>query len=299
MSNHAPDPKVNDVFDFGQEAQPLDAFGALWAELEESVALPSAVSAPQISTPQIQAPEPASASPSDEPFGDLFATPAVDAAAAASVDLWQDLAKDLPAAAVVTSAPRAAESTIPRPAIEEVSAPEPAVEEVEVRDDPEEPAADPLLAEAPTTEAMGDFLNAPTIPIPSPAPSRPLEDEGPESDDEDPWATPDTETADAAIVDEDAAPTVTLGSLYLKQGHHEEAARIFEEILRKEPGHQAALAGLNLARKPDSSGLSAMDLLADQSLIGAAPTEVTTQKILVLTNYLQHLKARSKESHVH
>jgi hypothetical protein len=104
---------------------------------------------------------------------------------------------------------------------------------------------------------------------------------------------------EVATAEEDAPPTVTLGSLYLKQGHHEEAARIFEEILRKEPGHQAALAGLNLARKPDSSGLSAMDLLADPAVVGSAPTEVTTQKILVLTNYLQHLKARSKESHVH
>ena len=77
------------------------------------------------------------------------------------------------------------------------------------------------------------------------------------------------------------------------------AARIFEKILRRSPGNQAALAGLNLARKSEMSSLSAMDLLADQSLSGDIPADVHAKKILVLSNYLQHLKAHRRESHVH
>lgn len=97
----------------------------------------------------------------------------------------------------------------------------------------------------------------------------------------------------------DSEPTVTLGTLYLKQGHRDEAAGIFEHILRRDPGNQAALAGLNLARKPERAGLSALDLLDDQSSGGTIPAGSLAKKILILSNYLQHLKARGKENHVH
>ena len=42
----------------------------------------------------------------------------------------------------------------------------------------------------------------------------------------------------------EAVATVTLGELYLSQGHREEAERIFQEVLRRDPAHPAALAGL-------------------------------------------------------
>lgn len=92
--------------------------------------------------------------------------------------------------------------------------------------------------------------------------------------------------------------TVTLGSLYLKQGHLDEAAKIFEKVLERDPQNHAALSGLNLARRPARTGLSALDLLADRSLSGTIPAGLTAKKILVLGNYLKHLKSVRKRDHV-
>ena len=97
--------------------------------------------------------------------------------------------------------------------------------------------------------------------------------------------------------DDDVA-TVTLGSLYLKQGHLEEAAKIFEKVLEQDPQNHAALSGLNLARGPETTGLSAMDLLADRSLSGTIPAGLTAKKILVLGNYLKHLKSAVERGNV-
>jgi hypothetical protein len=41
-----------------------------------------------------------------------------------------------------------------------------------------------------------------------------------------------------------AASTPTLAQLYLEQGHAEEAAEIFEQVLEREPGNPVARAGL-------------------------------------------------------
>lgn len=43
-------------------------------------------------------------------------------------------------------------------------------------------------------------------------------------------------------------PTVTLGKLYLAQGHRREAAEIFERILRADPGNRRAREGLESLR---------------------------------------------------
>ena len=40
------------------------------------------------------------------------------------------------------------------------------------------------------------------------------------------------------------AATATLGEIYLRQGHADEAERIFREVLEREPDSGAALAGL-------------------------------------------------------
>ena len=106
----------------------------------------------------------------------------------------------------------------------------------------------------------------------------------------------------AAAAEEEEAATVTLGGLYLKQGHMGEAARIFEKVLEREPGNPAALAGLNLARTPVRSGdssLTAMDLLADRSLTGTIPMGLTGKKIQVLTNYLKLIRRTRGRDHVH
>ena len=39
-------------------------------------------------------------------------------------------------------------------------------------------------------------------------------------------------------------PTVTLGELYLAQGHRREAAEIFERVLRADPANRRARDGL-------------------------------------------------------
>ncbi|MCY3966777.1 MAG: tetratricopeptide repeat protein [Acidobacteria bacterium] len=39
-------------------------------------------------------------------------------------------------------------------------------------------------------------------------------------------------------------PTVTLGELYLAQGHRREAAEIFERVLRADPANRRAREGL-------------------------------------------------------
>ncbi len=44
-------------------------------------------------------------------------------------------------------------------------------------------------------------------------------------------------------------PTVTLGELYLAQGHRREAAEIFEQILRGDPGNRRAREGLEGLRR--------------------------------------------------
>jgi tetratricopeptide (TPR) repeat protein len=96
---------------------------------------------------------------------------------------------------------------------------------------------------------------------------------------------------------EDVA-TVTLGGLYLKQGHLEEAAQIFERVLARDPKNHAAIAGLSLSKKPEKTGLTAMDLLADRSLSGTIPAGVTAKKVMILSNYLKHLKNTREHNHV-
>ncbi len=51
-------------------------------------------------------------------------------------------------------------------------------------------------------------------------------------------------------------PTVTLGRLYLAQGHRREAAEIFEQILRADPGNRRAREGLQNLRGKRTSGSS-------------------------------------------
>ena len=105
-------------------------------------------------------------------------------------------------------------------------------------------------------------------------------------------------TAEEPAAEDDEVATVTLGSLYLKQGHVEEARRIFEKVLESDPKNHAALAGLGLTRKGEKTGLTAMDLLAGRSMAGTIPAGVTAKKMLILTNYLKHLKSARERNHV-
>jgi len=104
-------------------------------------------------------------------------------------------------------------------------------------------------------------------------------------------AAPDGEVA----ASEPPAPTatVTLAELYLRQGHTEEAARLFGEIVQREPGNAAAregLARLTGARQaPRPERLDAGQLLAGLNDPQASPT---ARRAYLLQSYLARLRPR-------
>lgn len=105
---------------------------------------------------------------------------------------------------------------------------------------------------------------------------------------EPPAAEPPAPAAPAAAV-----ATVTLAELYLRQGHTEEAARIFGEIVQREPGNAAAregLARLTGARQaPRQERLDAGQLLAGMNDPQASPT---ARRAYLLQSYLARLRPR-------
>lgn len=102
--------------------------------------------------------------------------------------------------------------------------------------------------------------------------------------------------------------TVTLGELYLRQGHAAEAERIFREVLEREPDNAAARAGLaQLAPLPEPepapepavaepapappAPLPAVTLDARQLLAGYRPGGGTTaRKVYLLNRYLERIR---------
>ncbi len=113
-----------------------------------------------------------------------------------------------------------------------------------------------------------------------------------------PFEEPPAPEVETAVGEPDEEPaTATLGELYLKQGHLEEAERIFRQVLEQEPGNRSALEGLEQLGKRRSKSLSAADLLAVKSASGRIPEGLTAKKVLVLGNYVRHLKAAT-QSHV-
>ena len=107
-----------------------------------------------------------------------------------------------------------------------------------------------------------------------------------------------------------ARPTVTLGRLYLRQGHLREAEEIFHEVLAREPDNAearrhleelapAAAPAVEPAAGPaaesgppaPASPLGAAELLED--LGGAAGEGLTERKRHVLERYLERLRGRT------
>ncbi len=168
-----------------------------------------------------------------------------------------------PEAALPEAAPAAAVVAEPPPWMEPEpvwSAPEPAVEEVPI------------------------FELEETTPW-APEPARPVE--------------PVTEAAAEPVLDRtpEAAPepaaTATLGEIYLRQGHLGEAKRIFDEVLRREPGNPAAQEGLvQLASRPrEPRPLEARDLLAGyEPGEEGGEVEVKTRTAFLLNSYLTRLR---------
>lgn len=81
-------------------------------------------------------------------------------------------------------------------------------------------------------------------------------------------------------------PTATLGEIYLRQGHREEAETIFQRVLESHPESSAALEGLESARRQgDGSGSK------------GRPAGLTARKVAALQGYLKRLRGGA-ERHV-
>jgi tetratricopeptide (TPR) repeat protein len=156
----------------------------------------------------------------------------------------------------------------------------------------EEAPAPPPAAEEPVFdfESVSEPLPAPKPPPPAPfeqaADLWPEESLAPEPEPELPTM----------------AATATLGDLYLRQGHVDEAERIFQEVLEREPDNSAARDGLGrigesrrppepepIRPEPEAAPLDARRLLAGYQP-GPAGRGTTARKIFLLNRYLDRLR---------
>ncbi len=91
--------------------------------------------------------------------------------------------------------------------------------------------------------------------------------------------------------------TVTLGEIYLRQGHLGEARRIFEEVLLREPDSAAAREGLARVaeRRREKRPLEVRDLMAGyEPGHDGGEAEVRSRKAYLLTSYLKRLRGGSQ-----
>ena len=93
------------------------------------------------------------------------------------------------------------------------------------------------------------------------------------------------------------AATATLGEIYLRQGHADEAERIFREVLEREPDSGAALAGLERVEEvrrmpqPQATAPQPVALDADRLLAGFHGGGGTTaRKVFLLNRYLDLIR---------
>ncbi|HXO25802.1 MAG TPA: tetratricopeptide repeat protein, partial [Thermoanaerobaculia bacterium] len=114
---------------------------------------------------------------------------------------------------------------------------------------------------------------------------------------EPPTAEPPAVAPAAAAATAGTAATVTLAELYLRQGHTEEAERIFGDIVQREPGNAAAREGL--ARLTGARPVARQERLdAGQLLAGLNDPQASpmARRAYLLQSYLARLRPR--RSHV-
>ena len=187
------------------------------------------------------------------------------------------------------------------PAEPDFAAPESAALEAPVLEEPVfEVAPEPAAPEPAAPEPAAPEPAAPTFDSIETAP------EPPEGAIEPPQPAASEPTAPADDLDDTASSpaTATLGELYLRQGHFEEAANIFRQVLAKDPVNTAARDGLDkieareAARKSmsapgeateETKAVTAEELLA-QYASPASLRGLTAKKIVVLDSYLKHLR---------
>jgi tetratricopeptide (TPR) repeat protein len=107
---------------------------------------------------------------------------------------------------------------------------------------PAEEALASAIPAAPAPEPPGE-PGSEEVPEPEPEPEAVAEEVAPPEDIAPPPA-PEPEPEPSFAPPEEGRPTVTLGRLYLRQGHLGEAETIFREVLVREPGNEEARRGL-------------------------------------------------------
>jgi Tfp pilus assembly protein PilF len=232
---------------------------------------PAAPAAPERAGGDVAARDPAAAAAANgdgEPFGGLGTAAArrryLESLVAEGIFTFRAPAPAAaPAAPAVQPVPSPAEPAVAAPAPSALGAASLALWETTTTEEPAEEEAPWVPAEP--TVVSDPFAATPAEPAPqagwTPAAGLSAVDEwvaeewvAPPAPPAQPPATAGERPAAAAAVTapepEGPPATVTLGQLYLGQGHLAEAERIFLEVLRREPGSRSARAGLEeLARR--------------------------------------------------
>ena len=111
----------------------------------------------------------------------------------------------------------------------------------------------------------------------------PIEGLGPEAEAAEAPAAAEPEPAPA-----EGAPTATLGALYLEQGHLDEAAQIFRQLLDRDGGSEVARRGLEEVERRQAGDLTAALLLSGSAAEGEQGPERTSR---MLRAYLGRLRS--------
>jgi cytochrome c-type biogenesis protein CcmH/NrfG len=106
-----------------------------------------------------------------------------------------------------------------------------------------------------------------------------------------PQAIVDTAELDEEVPGQEIGATATLAKLYLDQGHLEDAAHAFEEVLAREPEHLDALEGLTEARRRLGETQAAEGILDGETENDTGNSR--DRKVRVLREYLDRLRAAS------
>lgn len=92
--------------------------------------------------------------------------------------------------------------------------------------------------------------------------------------------------AGSAAAEREPPATVTLGQLYLRQGHLDEAERIFRRVLERDPDNPAAREGVARATEATGAEITA----APPAVSGAPVANLTEMKVQLLERYLTLLR---------
>jgi hypothetical protein len=110
------------------------------------------------------------------------------------------------------------------------------------------------------------------------------------------WRTPVEPEPEPEAAEVSEGATVTLGDLYLRQGHVGEAERIFKEVLRREPENTAARDALaQVASSWEEPAAAASAAAAEPAAVASDQRgDRRTRKVQLLTSYLQRIRRGSQ-----